>query len=218
MKHFERQARYFAQRGIVCFLADYRVRNRHGTGIGECISDAKSAVRYIRGNAGRFNIDSGKVIAAGGSAGGHLAAATAVVSGYDENSDNIVIDPRPNALVLFNPVVDLGPSTGVYERYNLEDSYKDISPLHNVKKGAPPTIIFLGSEDVYMPVETAKYYELVMSKVGSRCDLHLYEGQEHGFFNFSRSEEYYNKTVYEADKFLISLGYLEGEPVIKGED
>lgn len=216
--HFERQANYFAERGIICFLADYRVKSRQGTTIAESVIDAKSAIRYIRENAERLNIDSGKIIAAGGSSGGQLASATAVLSGYNDPDDNLAISSIPNALVLFNPAIDLGPASSVYERDNLGESYKELSPLHNIKKGAPPTIFFLGTKDEFIPVETAKYYKLIMEKVGSRCDLFLYEGQEHGFFNFSVSEEYFKKTVYEADKFLISLGYLHNEPTILNDD
>ena len=52
-----------------------------------------------------------------------------------------------------------------------------------------------------------------MDKVGSRCDLKIYEGQKHGFFNYVHTQ-YFNQTVFEADKFLASLGYLKGEPTI----
>ncbi|MDP4680881.1 MAG: alpha/beta hydrolase, partial [Cyclobacteriaceae bacterium] len=117
-------------------------------------------------------------------------------------------------LVLFNPVIDNGPGGYGFER--IGDQYKDFSPLHNIEKGAPPTILFLGTEDSLIPVETVQYYKIVMEKVGSRCDIHLYEGQKHGFFNL-RNIEFYNKTVFEADKFLTSLGYLSGEPTISIE-
>jgi hypothetical protein len=55
-----------------------------------------------------------------------------------------------------------------------------------------------------------------MEDKGRRCDLHLYEGQPHGFFNF-RNQEYYSKTVIEMDRFLASLGYLEGKPTLSVE-
>jgi hypothetical protein len=55
-----------------------------------------------------------------------------------------------------------------------------------------------------------------MEKVNSRCDLLLYEGQGHGFFNYKNIENY-KKTIFETDKFLISLGYLKNEPVISIE-
>jgi dienelactone hydrolase len=55
-----------------------------------------------------------------------------------------------------------------------------------------------------------------MEKVGSRCDLKIYEGQSHGFFNY-KNLEFYKQTVFEADAFLISLGYLKNEPVVNIE-
>jgi len=215
--HFEMQADYFAKRGIICFLADYRVESRQGTTIVECVKDARSAIRYLRKNTDRFSIDGNKIIAAGGSSGGQLAAATATTNGPDESTDDISISPFPNALVLFNPAIDLGPGTELFENRNLGEIYQSISPLHIINKETPPTILFLGTEDQLIPVEDAKKYKQKIDNIGSRCELFLYEGQEHGFFNFSRSEQHYKKTVYEADNFLISLGYLEGEPTIMNE-
>ena len=208
---FEPHAKYFSGRGIICILADYRVESRQKTSPFESLKDAKSAIRFIRKNAARFQIDTGKIVASGGSAGGHLAAATALVSDFNEPGEDLSVSCVPNALVLFNPVIDNGP--GGYGHERIGDLYKAFSPLHNIKAGAPPTIFFLGTSDKLIPVETAKYYQKVMEKVGSRCELFLYEDQPHGFFNF-RNREYYNKTVLEADKFLISLGYLTGEPKI----
>ena len=207
---FEHQANYFANRGMVCFRADYRVKNRQGTTPFESLKDAKSAMRYIREHAGRFHVDPEKIVASGGSAGGHLAAATALITAYNENTD-LSCSCVPNALVLFNPVMDNGPGGYGYERVG--DAYKTFSPLHNIEEGAPPTILFLGTEDRLIPVETAEYYKVVMEKVGSRCDLLLYEGQTHGFFNYGQLKNY-KKTVSEANKFLISLGYLAEEPNI----
>jgi hypothetical protein len=65
-----------------------------------------------------------------------------------------------------------------------------------------------------IPVETAKYYQVVMQKVGSRCELKLYEGQAHGFFNY-RNLKLYRQTVVEMDAFLVSLGYLEQDPSVE---
>ena len=116
----------------------------------------------------------------------------------------------PDALVLFNPVIDNGPGGYGYER--IGNKYRDFSPLHNIVRGAPPTIIFLGTEDNLIPVETIQYYKIVMERVGSRCDLILFEGEGHGFFNYGRSLNNYKKTVFETDIFLKSLGYLKDEP------
>jgi len=205
IKHFEPHAKYFSQRGLICFLVDYRVKKRQHTTPFESLKDAKSAIRYIREHAEKFQVDTSKIIASGGSAGGHLAAATALIDDFNEHTDKLSISCKPNALVLFNPVIDNGPGGYGYER--IGDKYKEFSPLHNIKKDAPPTIIFLGTNDQLIPVATAKYYKTVMEKVESRCELKLYEGQGHGFFNYSNFE-FYKKTIEEADRFLQSLGYL----------
>ncbi|MEN2283486.1 alpha/beta hydrolase [Algoriphagus sp. SE2] len=209
--HFEHQAAYFTKRGLVCFLVDYRTRNIHGTTPFESLKDAKSTIRFLRKNAEDFHIDPHKIIASGGSAGGHLAAATALSQGFDEGTDPMDISPIPNALILFNPVIDNGPGGYGYER--IGEAYTRFSPLHNIREGAPPTLFMLGTKDSLIPVVTAEYYKMVMEKVGSRCDLELYEDQPHGFFNY-RNFEYYKKTLEASDKFLQSLGYLSELPEV----
>lgn len=212
---FKQHAKYFSERGIACFLADYRVKTRQNTSPFESLKDAKSAIRFIRANAKKYHVDPTKIVASGGSAGGHLAAATALIKDYNEDSDDLNQSCIPNALILFNPVIDNGPGGYGYDR--IGDNYKNFSPIHNILIGAPPTLFLLGTQDILIPVATAKYYKTVMEKVGSRCDLKLYEGESHGFFNYHKKSNYY-KTVYEADKFLTSLGYLKGEPTIKLEN
>ena len=216
--HFKRQANYFAKRGMVCFLAEYgnkiRTKEIKESNLHTSISDAKSCIRYIRENANRFNVDVNKIIAAGGSAGGHLAAAIATIDEYDDLKDNMAISAKPNGLVLFNPVIDFGP-TGDVEMYEtLGEKYRQTSPAHHVKQGMPPTLILHGSEDKYNSPEAMMAYKESMEAAGGRCDLVIYDDQEHGFFNYGRSVKYYKETVLEVDRFLISLGHISGEPTI----
>lgn len=211
--HFRPQAEHFSRRGMVCFLVDYRVSSRQKTTPFESLKDAKSAMRYVRENAKKFHIDPFKIVASGGSAGGHLAAATALIDAYNESTDKLKVSCVPNALILFNPVIDNSPGGYGYER--IGEAYIDFSPLHNIKEGAPPTLFFLGTKDKLIPVETAKYYKVVMERLGSRCDLHLYEDQVHGFFNRHVSENHYKLTLKEADLFLQSLGYLNEDPMVE---
>lgn len=217
MTQFEPQAKYFAKRGIVCFLVEYRVWSTHRASIFDCIADAKSAIRYLKENAQKYKVDKDQIIAVGGSSGGHLAAATAMTEGYDDPNDDLSVSSKPNALILYNPVIDLGPSdTEVFGW--IGEKYKDLSPLHNIKPKTPPTVMFYGTEDGGISMEASAYFCAAMRAVGSRCDLFLYEGQEHGFFNYDKSKVYYKKTTFEVDKFLNSLGYLEGEPMIMNKE
>ena len=204
-QQFKPHAEYFSNRGVVSFLVDYRVNKRHKTSPFEALKDAKSAMRFVRKHAEKYNVDPQRIIAVGGSAGGHLAAATALVKAFNAETDDINVSCVPNALVLYNPVLDNGPGGYGYER--VKERYKDFSPLHNIEAGAPPTLIFLGTRDKLIPVETVSYYRKVMEKVGSRCDLMLYEGEPHGFFNYKNLENY-KKTVSETDRFLTSLGFV----------
>ncbi|WP_236973518.1 alpha/beta hydrolase [Membranihabitans maritimus] len=213
-KQFHPHAEYFSSRGIVCFVADYRMKSRHGTTPFESLKDAKSAIRYIRKNANEYKVDSNRIIASGGSAGGHLAAATALIENYNEKGEDLSVSCTPNALVLFNPVIDNGPGGNGFDR--IGEFYKNFSPLHNVRKGAPPTIVFFGMNDKLIPVETMKYFKTIMERVGSRCDLFLYKNESHGFFNYTHQMNYLD-TVKEMDKFLGSLGYLVGAPTIEME-
>ncbi len=202
---FEPHAKYFASRGMVSVLADYRVHNRHGSSPFDAVSDAKSAIRYLRQHAEMLGIDPARMAGSGGSAGGHLAAAAAMVEGLNDPTDDLGISPKPNALVLFNPVFDNGPNGYGYER--IGDRYPEISPMHNIRNGAPPSIVFLGTNDRLIPVETAEAFRDKMTSVGNRCELMLYDGQGHGFFNFRHTENY-EATLKQTDIFLQSLGYI----------
>ena len=211
---FLMQSEYLATRGMVAMAAEYRVKSRHGTTPFECVKDGKSAVRWIRANAARLGIDPDRIAAGGGSAGGHVAAATATTLGIEEEGEDASVSSRPCALVLFNPVYNNGPGQWGHDR--VKDRYREISPAHNIRAGSPPAIVFLGTEDKLIPVSVAEDYKSQMEKVGSRSELMLFEGHGHGFFNFKKGgSAVYAKTVHAMDKFLASLGYLEGEPTIE---
>jgi len=203
---------YLASRGMVAMAAEYRVKSRHGTSPRECVEDGKSAIRWIRAHADELGIDPTRLAAGGGSAGGHVAAATGTVKGFEEEDEDRSISCRPNALVLFNPVYDNGPIGFGFER--VQEYWQEFSPIHNISERTPPTIVFLGTKDKLIPTTTAERYKKLMANKGVRCDLLLYKDQPHGFFNH-RNKEHFTATVIEADKFLASLGYLKGEPTLK---
>lgn len=206
-EQFHRHARHYAERGLVAFSADYRVKNRQGTSPRECVKDGKSAIRWVRAHAAELGIDPQRIAAGGGSAGGHVAAAAGTVPGLEEEGEDLRISSRPDALVLFNPVIDTGP--GGYGHDRVRNYWQDLSPLHHLGTNTPPTILFLGTKDHVTPVATAERYKQRMTEAGRRCDLHLYAGQAHGFFNYGKP--FYAVTLREADRFLAELGYLKVE-------
>lgn len=216
---FHRQAKYLASRGMVAMTADYRVLNRQGVKAYRCVEDAKAAVRWARKNARRLGIDPERIAAAGGSAGGHLAAATATLPDHDDPAGDAATSPRPNALALFNPAVVLAPVRGEYEidaqrtaalRERMGAEPESMSPYHHVRAGLPPTIVFHGKADTTVPYETVEIYAQKAKAAGNRCELVGYDGQSHGFFNYGRGDgSAYADTVRRMDDFFVSLGWLD---------
>ena len=205
-KQFERQSIYFASRGMVAFSVEYRIRNKHATSPIEAMEDAKSAIRFIRSNAELFSINPNLIAAAGGSAGGHLAAVAGNIDLFENPNEDLSISSKPNLLILYNPVLHFG------RKWQWIKNPSDASPFENIKVGSPPTIILTGTEDKIVPVELVKNYKKRMESIGSRCDLILYEGAEHSFFN--RGDDFVD-TVLQTDIFLKSNWYLSGPPTIK---
>ena len=209
---FEPQSRNLAGRGMVAIVADYRVKTRQDAKPADCVSDAKACVRWVRANASRLGIDPERIAVGGGSAGGHLAASTATVPGLDDAKDDKSVSCLPNALVLFNPGTVMAPFPGLdlkgfgagLDKAKFGCEPTEISPLHHVKKGTPPTIIFHGKADTTVPYSTVEKFAEVMKTAGNRCELVGYEGQPHGFFNKAK----YAETLAATDAFLVSLGYL----------
>jgi len=206
---FGEHCRYLASRGMVAMTAEYRLGERLGATVRDCVADAHGAVRWVRANADRLGVDPHRVAAGGGSAGGHLAAAAALLADPDDPGDRPADPSTPDALVLFNPALStrrwMGPG----------EETRAVSPLDHVRPGAPPTIIFHGTDDETVPIEQAEQFTRLMRAAGNRCDLVPFEGAGHGFFNFARDPEgAYRDTVRAADRFLASLGWLDGAPSI----
>jgi acetyl esterase len=208
---FVPQAEYFASRGLVTACADYRIASKHKTTPDRCVSDAKAAVRWVRSKAEKLGIDPGKVIGAGGSAGGHLAAAAALLPGFDAASD-AKVSCKPDALVLFNPALNLVGFAKVRD-VEEKDITRDFSPTLFLHKDAPPTLLLFGTSDRMMP--QAKEYLTKARDLGVKCELHLAADQPHGFFN---RPPWLHATTRKADEFLVALGYLKGEPTIAVPD
>lgn len=205
---FEPHCRYLASRGMVACAAEYRIKSKHDTTPFECVADGKSAVRWIREHAAELGIDPKRIVAGGGSAGGHVAACTGTVTGFDEPNENKKISSVPNAMALFNPVVDTTETGWKGGPQQLGERCKEISPIHFVRKGTPPTIIFHGTGDTTVLFENVERFTDQMKQKGNRCELIAYPDQPHGFFNLSRNKKNYEDTIVKLDAFLTSLGYL----------
>ena len=215
---FEPQSKYLVERGMVAVLATYTVK-RHGRTHFESIADAKSAIRWMREHADELGIDENRIAAGGGSAGGYLAACSALIKDFDEKNEDLRISSIPNALVLFNPrlvlpVIGDPPLSRKDIRYLNGRAIEEISPIHNIYKGAPTTIIFQGTADKDVSIQEPERFCEEMKKYGNNCEVVLYEGRDHGFFLKYYGDEDFTSTMEYTLKFLTSPGYIKGETTI----
>ncbi len=224
-KQFEQQCRYLTSRGMVAMTADYRVFSRHKTLAVKCVEDAKSAIRWVRANARRLGIDPQRIVVAGGSAGGHIAACAGLIRNFDAPGEDTSVSSEPEAMVLFNPAVVLAPVKGQEpikaERMEkienrLGTKPEELSPMHHVHGDAPPTLILHGKADNLVSYRSVEAFAEAMKKAGNRCELVGYEGQGHAFFNYKPGNNAnFIATTTEMDEFLASLGYLKGPPAVE---
>ena len=219
VNQFRYQSEYLARHGMVAIVPDYRVSSRHMTTVVDCVADAKSAIRWARANARRLRIDPDRIAAGGGSAGGHLAAATALLPGLEEEGEKARISSQPDALLLFNPALDLRrdafPASFTESRYDeirgrLGGTVEQLSPQHHLRPDLPATIIFHGRADTTIPYQTVEKYQAGARSHGNRCELVGYDDAGHGFFNFGRdNNRAFIDTMQRSHRFLADLGYLE---------
>lgn len=199
-------AAHFAARGMVGISVEYRlVRPDSGSTVFDCVRDGRSAVRYVRSHAAQLGVDPGRIAVNGGSAGGHVAAGTALFDGVDEPGEDRTVSCVPDALVLYFPVIDT--SSEGYGNAKIGARWEELSPLHHVRAGLPPTIIFHGTGDTTTPFKGAQAFHDAMLKAGNRCELVVNDGGAHGYL--MRTKELYEEALRKTEAFLSSTGILK---------
>lgn len=198
-------AAHYAKLGLIGISLQYRLNStKTGVSVFDCVKDVRSAMRYLHSHATELGIDPKKIVVSGGSAGGHLAAATAMFDKVNEDTDDLSITVTPAALVLLFPVIDT--SKEGYGQAKIGERWQELSPAHNVRAGLPPTIVFHGTGDTVTPFAGAKTFHEAMLKAGNRCELDINEGGAHGYL--MRDKALFDDTMKKTDAFLKSLGLL----------
>ena len=202
------QAKHFASLGM---SVEYRVTERHGSNLLDSTKDARSAMRWVKAHASELGIDPARIVAGGGSAGGHLAAALATTDRVNEAGEDLAVDPMPAALLLFNPALNFkypgflkgAMAAAAKAAGHGIDDLLVADPFANVKSKMPPCLIFHGTADVTVPIGAVREFA---KAVKGACEVVAYEGASHGFFN--RNEKDFVDTMRRSDAFLSAHGLL----------
>lgn len=206
---FEDQAKYFASKGLITVCADYRVIARNKITAIESLKDANSAMRWLRQYGTGLQIDTNRIIASGGSAGGVLCILTALDNPIgDDASDDLSFSTKPNYMVLFNPVINLEEFEFRIRKFN--GNAEALNPYQFLNIAMPPTIIMHGTDDELAGYFYAKKWVESMQQLGSNAELITYEGQKHGFYQRNNANGfYYDATLNEAENWLRKQGLIK---------
>jgi acetyl esterase/lipase len=182
--------------GITAFVLKYRLPNdfiMQNKSIGP-LQDAQEAVRIVRKNSAKWNIDPDKIGIMGFSAGGHLAS-TASTHFNEKVYRSDSTSAKPDFSILIYPVISMRHEiTHMGSRENLlgknpgEQLIEHFSNELQVNKDTPPAFLVCAEDDRTVPVENSIQYFLALKKFGIPAELHIYEKGGHGFGMGSKGE------------------------------
>ena len=182
-------AMQFLQAGYNVFTLYYtcRISEEQSALHWQPLIDAAGAVLHIRRNAQALRIDPAKIAVCGFSAGGHLAASTAILWDAEPVQKALGIhaeEARPNAVVLGYPVVTSGVATHGGSMQNLcgEDAaLRSTMSLENqIRAGLPPFFIWHTVEDPAVPVQNSLLLANALNEHKVPFELHLFAHDGHG--------------------------------------
>ncbi|MGV3660538.1 MAG: exo-alpha-sialidase [Prosthecobacter sp.] len=199
-------ADHCARLGMVAISVQYRLyKAKTPITVFECVKDARAALRYVRSHAAELGIDPEKIIANGASAGGHLAAATAMFDGVDHADEDTKASCHPNALVLFSPVIDT--SKEGYGNAKIGERWQELSPAHQARAGLPPTLLFHGDGDTTTPIKGANIFAEAMRRAGNRIEFVSPPGAIHTYM--FKDAALHEQTKQKMDAFFAELGFVK---------
>lgn len=207
--------RYYAARGLVAVTVQYRLTGTNTT-VFDCISDVKSALRWLRVHAAEFNVDPNRIAAFGDSAGGHLAACAGIIAGLEAQGEELKVSSRPDALVLLYPITDTTPPDGwEVVRFGgkagaaVAGRLAEFSPVDQVTSGAPPTLILHGTADKVVPYAMSERFAEAMRKAGNTVERVPVEGRDHAFITPGYGDdETISNALARVDAFLAGHGFF----------
>lgn len=178
LRDWPQQLAALAAHGYVVAAPAYRLSGE--AAFPAALEDLRASLRWLQANAGRWRIDTRRLLVWGESAGGHLAALLTFQCRAGE--------PCPRAAVLWYPITDLlGHRFGeMDERFlacpgECTALRRAASPVHAVPANPPPFLLIHGSADRLVPMAQSQRLEQALRARGGTPRLRVLEGIGHGF-------------------------------------
>ncbi len=208
LKQFQEFCHYFASRGLVAITANYQLvsaKQKLPKGVSRkqfCITDAKSAIRWVKQHSEELGIDPMKVITGGGSAGGHISMLATTNPGLNDPADPKEIDTSVAAYLLFNPALAA-----------FDAKFPEVDATQHLTDDLAPAIVFFGTEDKkWLAGWNTAHAQLKNLGAGDRIKLWLAQDAGHSFFS---KKPWLNHVLIKTDRFLVSQGLLSGQTTLK---
>ncbi len=174
----------FNKFGYHAFVLDYRVApNRYPAPQ----QDAIRAVKLIRGNVDKWNVESDKIVSCGFSAGGHLAGSIGVLYEQIEvlaNDEYDQVDGKVNAMILSYGVLSFGKYTNEATARNLSGDDEAIKNFCSLEKAdlslTPPAFVWATVEDQLVDYRNSMLFADAMMQAGRTCELRIFPYGKHG--------------------------------------
>lgn len=204
-----------AKMGYVAFSVNYRLVNETGNRWPAQLDDTQRAVRWVRANAAKYNVDPNRIGMMGGSAGAHIVACLGTMDTRDNSDPELAAySSRPACVVMmvgptdltddFGPKVKQGEWTNEQVKILLGGTPKELpelakiaSPLFYVDAKSAPTLIFQGRTDEIVPLDHGERFDEALKKAGVESKLIIHKGG-HGF----EDEEDIGRFISETTAFL----------------
>jgi acetyl esterase/lipase len=201
-KMMAEHARRLSNLGFTCIPTEYRLLNEAPWPA--ALHDVKAALRWTRANADQLGIEPDRIVIQGCSAGAYLALMAAGTNGRSEwegHGGHTGVSSKVNAVVSIYPVTlfkkdwegcyngdapiaapdDYLPASLLLEDRLTEENIRAISPYSYVTPDFPPTALWHGGADAYVPpANSIRMYE-ALARAGVFVDLHLVAGVAHAF-------------------------------------
>ena len=188
----------YASKGYVCISVNYRL-TPDGVDIFDCVEDCRCAVRWLRANAKKYNVDPKRIGAFGNSAGAHLVSligltpddtsfdGDAPYKGHSSGFQAVCCGAPPTNFM------DFGKDRTQANRVlfgKVKDGPKRASPVTWVNENAPPFLIIHGTGDSTVPVKNGDDLNAALKKVGADVTYLRIDGAGHGVVGQHREKTY----------------------------